>query len=134
MSASEHSFAEDVLEAGDALRSYTADGSITQRRAVTINGDNQVTQVSTAGTGIRGVAVFDAEDGEELTVAEDGTEVDIEVGTAGATAGNAAAVDGDGNFVDAGSSDQVAGSFNEGGTDGDIVTMKVQTIPGVSIA
>jgi hypothetical protein len=134
MSSSEHNFAEDVLEAGDAIRPYTADGSITQRRAVTINGDNQVTQVSSAGTGIRGVALFDVADGEELSVAEDGTEVDIEVGSAGATAGNAAAVDADGNFVDAGSGDQVVGSFNEGGTDGDIVTMKVQTVPGVSIA
>lgn len=134
MSASEHSFAEDVLVAGDSLRGFTADGAVNQRKAVDINGDYQVTQVGTAGAAVYGVALYDVASGEEVAVAVDGAEVLIEAGTAGATAGSAAAVDADGNFVDAGgdtSGDNVVGVFLEGGADGDLVRMYIDTTVGV---
>lgn len=134
MSASEHNFTEDVLKSGEALDGFTADGDISARKAVTVNGDKQVTEVSSAGVAMRGVAVYDIADGEELPVAADGCEVLIEVGSAGATAGSAAATDADGNFVDAGSGDKVVGTFDEGGSDGDLVRLYVDTVPGVSIA
>jgi len=135
MSASEHNFAEDVLVAGDSLRSFTADGAVNQRKAVDVNGDLQVTQVGTAGDPVYGVALYDVADGEEIDVAVDGCEVRVEVGGSGATAGNAAAVDTDGNFVDAGgdtSGDNVVGTFLEGGSDGDLVIMYIDTTVGVS--
>jgi hypothetical protein len=134
MSASEHNFTEDVLKSGEALDGFTADGAISARKAVTVNGDKQVTQVSSAGSAMRGVAVYDVADGEELPVAADGTECLVEVGTAGATAGNAATTDADGNFVDAGgdtSGDNVVGTFDEGGSDGDLVRLYVDTVPGI---
>jgi hypothetical protein len=134
MSASEHNFEQDVLVSGEALKGFTADGSISQRKAVDINGDNQVTQVGTAGNPVFGVAVYDVADGEELPVAVDGCEVRVEVGGTGATAGEAAAADADGNFVDAGgdtSGDNVVGTFTEGGSDGDIVRMYIDTTVGV---
>ena len=80
MSASEHNFTEDVLKSGEALDGFTADGDISARKAVTVNGDKQVTEVSSAGSAMRGVAVYDIADGEELPVAADGCEVLIEVG------------------------------------------------------
>lgn len=135
MSASEHSFAEDVLVSGEAIDGFTADGSIDQRKAVAVNGDLQVTQVGTAGAAARGVALYTVASGEELAIANDGCTVKVEVGTAGATAGTAAAVDGDGNFVDAGgagSGDNVVGEFYEGGSDGDLVLMEVDTTTGVA--
>jgi hypothetical protein len=134
MSASEHNFTEDVLKSGEALDGFTADGAISARKAVTVNGDKQVTQVASAGSAMRGVAVYDVADGEEIPVAADGCEVLVEVGTAGATAGNAAATDGDGNFVDAGgdtSGDKVVGTFDEGGADGDLVRLYIDTVPGI---
>lgn len=133
MASNEHDFAEDVLIAGDALRSFTADGSISQRKAVDINGDYQATQVGTAGDPVYGVALYDVADGEEVDVAVDGAEVRVEAGGS-VTAGSAAAVDTDGNFVDAGgdtSGDNVVGVFLEGGSDGDIVAMYVDTTVGV---
>jgi len=36
--------------------------------------------------------------------------------------------------VDAGSGDKVVGTFDEGGSDGDLVRLYVDTVPGVSIA
>lgn len=133
MSSSEHSFSEDVLKAGDAVRGFTADGAITQRKAVDMNGDYQVTQVGTAGNAVYGVALYDVADGEELSIAVDGCEVDIEAGGS-VSAGEAAAVDTDGNFVTAGgdaSGDNVVGTFLEGGSDGDIVAMYIDTTVGV---
>lgn len=127
MSAPEHSFGESVLVSGDNIRSYTADGAITQHKAVQINGSYQVTQVGTAGAEGHGVAAYTVEDGQELAVCGDNTEVNVEVGTAGATAGSDATVDGDGNFVDAGSGDAVWGVFNEGGSDGDLVSLALET-------
>jgi hypothetical protein len=133
ISNGEHTFAQDVLEAGDAIRSFTADGSISLRKAVDINGDNQVTQVGTAGNPVYGVALYDVEDGEEIAVAVDGCEVRVEAGGA-VTAGNAVAVDTDGNFVDAGgdtSGDNVVGTALEGATDGDIFSLYIDTTVGV---
>ena len=134
MSASEHNFQTDVLKSGDAILSFVADGSISARKGVDINGDNQITQVGTAGNPVFGVALYDVADGEQVAIAVDGCEVDVEVGGSGATAGNAAAVDTDGNFVDAGgdtSGDNVVGTFTEGGSDGDIITMYIDTTVGV---
>lgn len=131
--AIEHSFAEEVLVAGDSLRSFTADGTIDQRKAVDINGDLQATQVGTAGAEVFGVALYDVASGEEVDVAVDGCEVKVEAGGT-ATAGSAAAVDTDGNFVDAGGSgsgDSVVGTFLEGGADGDLVTLYIDTTVGV---
>ena len=134
MSASEHNFTEDVLKSGEALDGFTADGAISARKAVTVNGDKQVTQVSSAGSSMRGVAVYDVAAGEELPVAADGCEVLVEVGGSGATAGNPATTDADGNFVDAGgdtSGDLVVGTFDEGGSDGDLVRLYIDTVPGL---
>ena len=133
MSASEHNFTEDVLKSGEALDGFTADGAISARKAVTVNGDKQVTEVSSAGSGMRGVAVYDVADGEEVAVAIDGCEVDIEAGGS-VSAGDAATTDADGNFVSAGGSasgDNVAGIFLESGGDGDIVTLYIDSTAGV---
>lgn len=133
MANGEHSFADDVLVAGDAIRSFTADGDISARKGCDINGDYQATQVGTAGNAVYGVALYDVSSGEEVDLAVDGTEVLVEAGGS-VTAGNAAAVDTDGNFVDAGgdtSGDNVVGTFLEGGTDGDLVTLYIDTTVGV---
>lgn len=127
MSAPEHDFGEDVLVSGDKIRSYTADGSISQHKAVQINGDYQVTQVSSAGVEGHGVAAYDVESGQELAVCGDNTEVRVEAGSDGATAGDDATVDADGNFVDAGSGDAVWGVFNTGGSDGELVELALET-------
>ena len=132
--AIEHDFAEEVLVAGDSLRSFTADGTIDQRKAVDINGNYQATQVGTAGAEVFGVALYDVASGEEVDVAVDGCEVKVEAGGT-VTAGGAAAVDVDGNFVDAGGSgsgDAVVGTFLEGGADGDVVTLYIDTTVGVT--
>lgn len=126
MSAPEHDFGEDVLISGDALRGYSADGAIDQHKAVQITDDYTVTQVDSAGVEGDGVAAYTVEDGQELTVAGDGTEVRVEAGGT-VTAGENATVDGDGNFVDAGSGDAVWGTFNSSGSDGDIVDLALDT-------
>lgn len=123
----EHSFNEQVLVSGDLLRGYTADGAISQHQAVKINGDYQVTACDTLGEEGAGVAAYGVSDGEELAIAGDDTEVRVEVGSNGATAGNRATVDGDGNFQDATASDAVWGTFNEGGSDGDIVELALNS-------
>lgn len=127
MSAPEHDFGEDVVISGDNLRAYTADGAVSQHQAVQINGDYQVTSIGSAGVEGHGVACFDVESGQSVTVAGDGTEDRVEAGSAGATAGNDATVDGDGNFVDAGAGDAVWGVFLVGGSDGDIVDLALET-------
>jgi hypothetical protein len=134
MSASEHNFAEDVLKAGESLRSFTASGAISQRKAVDISGDLQVSQVGTAGAAVYGVALYDVADGETVDVAVDGCEVLVELGTGGATAGGVAAVDANGDFVAAGgdtSGDNVVGTFLEGGAAGDLATLYIDTTVGV---
>lgn len=135
MASPEHTFEEDVLERGDNLASFTVDGDISQRKAVKINGDKQVTQIGSAGDQMEGVALFGVSDGEEVTIALDGCEVDVEIGAGGATAGNSAAVDGDGNFEDASGTDtSVVGTFYEGGSDGDVVTLYIDTTVGFTLA
>jgi len=92
----EHDFQTDVLKVGDAVRSQTADGQVRQRKAVDINGEFQVTEVSSAGASTYGVALYTVADGEEVAVAIDGCEVDIEAGGT-VSAGDAATTDADGN-------------------------------------
>jgi len=126
MSAPEHSFGQDVLISGDNVRGYSADGAISQHKAVEVNGDYQVTQIGTAGAEGHGVAAYDVAGGEEVAICGDDTEVRVEAGGT-ATAGSDATVDTDGNFVDAGSGDAVWGVFNSGGGDGDIVELALET-------
>lgn len=131
----EHSFVTDVLKAGDSLRSFTASGAISARKAVSISGDLQVAQVGTAGASVYGVALYDVESGQEIDVAVDGCEVDVSLGTGGATAGDVAAVDANGDFVVAGgdtSGDNVVGTFLEGGAAGDLARLYIDTTVGVS--
>jgi len=128
----EHAFGEQVLISGDNLRSYNADGAISQHKAVQINGDYQVTQTGTAGAEGTGVALYDVKGGEDIAIAGDDTEVRVIVGSGGATAGNSATVDGNGDFVDAGAGDAVWGEFNEGGSSGDIVSLALETEREVS--
>lgn len=123
----EHDFAEQVLIYGENLRSYTSDGAISQHQAVKINGEYQVTAVDTAGEEGDGVALYDVADGQEVAIAGDDTEVRVEAGTAGATVGTDATVDGDGNFVDAGAGDAIWGIFQTAGSDGDIVEVALET-------
>lgn len=127
MSAPEHDFGEDVVVSGDNLRAYSADGTIEQHQAVEISGDYEVSAIDTAGDEGDGVAAFDVVDGQSVTVAGDNTEVRVEAGTDGATAGENATVDADGNFVDAGSGDAVWGTFNTGGADGEFVELALDT-------
>ncbi len=130
----EHDFQTDVLKVGDSVRSQTADGVVNQRKAVDINGEFQVTQVSSAGAATYGVALYDVADGEEVAIAIDGCEVDIEAGGS-VSAGDAATTDASGNFVTAGgdgSGDDVAGIFLESGGSGDIVTLYIDSTAGVS--
>ncbi|AFH23048.1 hypothetical protein OSG_eHP42_00015 [environmental Halophage eHP-42] len=61
----EHDFQTDVLKVGEAVRSQTADGQVRQRKAVDINGEFQVTEVSSAGGSTYGVALYTVADGEE---------------------------------------------------------------------
>lgn len=133
MSTVEHDFQQDVLNVGDAIRSQTANGAVDQRKAVDISGDFEVEQVSTAGSQVYGVALYSVADGEQVAVAIDGCEVDIELGGS-VSAGQSAAVDVDGNFVQAGGSasgDNVVGTFLEGGGDGDIAALYIDTTTGV---
>lgn len=127
MSAPEHSFGEDVVVSGDNLRAYSANGTIEQHQAVEISGDYEVSAIDTGGDEGDGVACFDAAAGQQVTVASDQTEVRVIAGTGGATAGANATVDGDGNFVDAGSGDAVWGVFNTGGSAEDIVELALDT-------
>jgi len=128
----EHSFGEQVLISGDNLRSYNASGAIAQHQAVKLNGDYQVTAVDTAGEEGTGVGLYDVQDGEDIAIAGDDTEVRVAIGTAGATAGNRATVDANGDFVDAGAGDAVWGVFNAGGGSGDIVSLALETEREVS--
>lgn len=132
-SSPEHSFAESVLISGDNLRSYTASGAVAQGKAVEVSGEYQVTQLASAGAEGHGVAMYDVADGEEVAIAGDNTEVRVEAGTAGATAGNDATIDANGDFVDAGSGDAVWGVFNSGGSDGDTVSLALETETEVDV-
>lgn len=95
MSAPEHDFGEDVLKAGEKLRSFTAGGAIDQRQAVTITNNFEV-NVADAGGPAVGVAAYDVAEGQETDVVMDDCEVmveadgaigagaNVEVGTGGA--------------------------------------------------
>lgn len=118
----EHDFGEQVLVSGDELRSYTAAESIDQHQAVSISDDYEVSPVSAAGQAGIGVAAYDVGAGQELPVAGDDCEVRVVAGGT-VSAGNAATVDADGNFIEYDSSvhDERWGVFNTSGGTGDVV-------------
>lgn len=117
MSESEHGFGNDVLIAGEKLRSFTANEAIDQHQAVKLTGDFSV-NVAGAGEAIFGVAAYDVADGQELDVIMDDCEVNVVSGDVIA-AGAELEVDADGNFVplDAGIK---AGVALESAGDGDV--------------
>lgn len=128
----EHSFAVEVLVSGDLIRGYTADGPIEAHKGVEITGNYEVSQVDVAGTGIRGVAAYDVADGEEIALVEGNDEARVIAGGA-VTAGEPATTNADGDFVEAAAEDEIVGEFNESGGEGDVVEIRLTTLPGVEL-
>ena len=116
MSAPEHDFGEDVLKAGEKLRSFTADGDIDQREPVKVNGAFQVTDADD-GDAIIGVAAYDVAGGQEVDVAMDDCEVLVEGQGDGFDAGDSVEVV-DGGFQTLGSGEKVGVALEDAAGDG----------------
>ena len=117
MSAPEHDFGEDVLIAGEKLRSFTADSDIDAHQAVTING-NFTVDVTDAGGAAIGVAAYDVASGEELDVVMDDCEVRV-IADGGIDAGDNLEVGADGNFREFNSGEKIGIALEDAG-DGDV--------------
>lgn len=104
---------EDVLIAGEKLRSFSAATGVDQREPVKITGNHEVDSAG-AGESIVGVAAYDRAGGQEVTVIMDDCEVKVEAGDA-VTAGDGLEVDADGNFVPVDTGEEVALALESAG-------------------
>lgn len=132
MSSSEHNFAEDVLISGEAISGFTADGDVTLRDAVKLNGEYQVTAVDTAGETGLGVAAYDAASGDEIAVVTEGNEARVAAGGS-VSAGDTVTVDANGDFVTAASGDEAWGRALTGGSSGDTIDVDLTVAPGSGV-
>ena len=117
MSAPEHDFGEDVLIAGEKLRSFTADSDIDAHQAVTINGNFTVDVADVGGAAI-GVAAYDVASGQETDVVMDDCEVRV-IADGAVTAGDSLEVGTGGNFSTLDTGEEIALALEDAG-DGDV--------------
>lgn len=124
-------FSEPILvepaRAGAATRSYTADESIKQGQVVKEGPTGeQVSPSDSDGERVIGVALFDASEGEEVTVAVSGTVARLTSGTGSISAGDPIASHGasgeEGEVDTAASGDYIMGRarFDDEGTNDNV--------------
>lgn len=115
-----------VLEEGDNIGSFTADSAVSAGQVVTVDADYAVGPSTTDGERVVGVALYDAEAGETVAVAQSGCEVLCTSGTGTVSAGDPVASHGgtgeSGEVDTAATGDYVIGDALEGdaGTNDDV--------------
>ena len=133
MSASEHTFAEDVLISGENIDDYTAGEALTARTPVAQTGNYTVTE-SSAGGEFTGVVAYDVASGEEVAVIKRDCEVRVEVSEA-VDAGDALSPAGSGQFAQAvsadGDSEVLIANEDASGT-GELVEAEIVAAVGVT--
>lgn len=125
-------YTQEVVDAGEDLRGFTANSAIKQGQLVTLAGDYAVDPSSTDGESALGFAAYDAAAGEEVLVALDGTEVLATSGTGAIAAGDLVTSHGGtgepGEVATAATGDYPIGVALEADSgDGDDVRVYVQT-------
>jgi len=132
MSASEHSFGDGPLISGEEIRGYSAASDLTAREPVGISGDSEVDSSAAGQSDFVGIALYDVTSGEEVAVAGDDCEVNLDISSS-ISAGNALVPDGSGGFVQAdetNNGETGVALAQEAGTSGDTIEAYIFAVGG----
>jgi len=93
----EHTFDQEVVISGEKIQGFSAGEALTAGEPVDISGDMEVSASSAGADSFRGVAVYDVASGEQVPLAADDCEVNLEVSES-VSAGDELLPDGLGTF------------------------------------